>query len=219
MKRKYQLIPAILEPSFEKIVEKIELADRYFDLVQIDIIDGTFADNYTWPFESGVDIYRSKAFFDSIDINFELDLMVKNPGETIPLWLSTPAKRIIIHLDSTDSIKDCVAEVKRAKREVAIAVNINSDLERLEEVISEIDGIQCMGIEKVGFQGQKLTPKVVDLIKEIKDKYENMEVAVDGGMNKENIDLVKKAGATKFCVGSDLFNGNIDENYERLRLY
>lgn len=213
----FRIIPSILEKDFSEINEKIFLIQDYFDHAQIDIVDGFFAENATWPFaategSTEKDPYDIINQIGNLPLSFELDLMVSKPEDTLDLWLSLPAVKFIYHLSSTEDIEKCINKTKEKGREVFVAININSNLEDVKKIIKKVDGIQCMGILNVGMQGQVYEERIENTIKEVREMDQQKPIFVDGGVSTFNIQKLNEIGATGFCVGSALFDGNVEEN-------
>ena len=65
-----------------------------------------------------------------------------------------------------------------------------------------------MGNDKIGFGGVSLDEKVYDRIKLLREKYPDLPIEVDIGVNEKTAPLLVKAGATKLITGSVLFNSH-----------
>ena len=63
-----------------------------------------------------------------------------------------------------------------------------------------------MGIEKVGFGGQKISPKVFKKAKYFSEKFPNLPIQVDGGVKLENSKKLFENGVSKFVSGSGIFS-------------
>ena len=63
-----------------------------------------------------------------------------------------------------------------------------------------------MGIEKVGFGGQKVSNKVFTKAKYFSEKFPKIPVQVDGGVKVENSQRLFKNGVVRFVSGSGVFN-------------
>ena len=50
---------------------------------------------------------------------------------------------------------------------IGVAIDIQTDLELLFPLIPHIDFVQCMGIDKDGFQGQEFDPKVLEVQRKV----------------------------------------------------
>jgi ribulose-phosphate 3-epimerase len=75
-----------------------------------------------------------------------------------------------------------------------------------------------MGIEKIGFQGEDFDERALDQIRKIKEKYPEMKVSVDGGVNQNTAKEIIKAGADRLVIGSALLNSyDIKETFEEFR--
>ena len=73
-----------------------------------------------------------------------------------------------------------------------------------------------------GLGGQKLIPKTIDKVRELK-RYitENgleLDIEVDGGIKVDNIRTVEEAGANIFVAGTAIVNSeNMEETIDNLR--
>lgn len=218
-----QITPAILPKKFSEIEEKIEQIIGTTDLVQVDICDGKFVPTITWPYwktdENFEAILREERGMPEWEkINYEFDLMIDKPTEDdARKWLSAGAERIILHLASSDDLNPLI-DVLHGLVEIGIAVNNTADISDLDKYIDKIQFIQVMGIRKAGFQGQQFETKALDKVKELRAKYPEMKIQVDGGVDLENVESIKNAGADVVVVGSALFNSeNVFETLEEFK--
>ncbi|MEK7069309.1 MAG: hypothetical protein AAB945_00775 [Patescibacteria group bacterium] len=224
-----EIIPAILPKNYEDLKNKISLVRGVVPIVQIDICDGIFVSSHTWPFSSSSsDIYFTRILNEQEgmpfweDIDFELDLMVADAVENFDIYNKLGAKGIIFHIEamkSVDDFRDFLEGIDPYMREVTqigVAINPATPLEQLFPLISCIDFVQCMGSDEIGFSGVDLDEKVYDKIKILREKYFDLPIAVDIGVNKKTASLLIETGATKLIIGSAIFNtddiiGTIEE--------
>ena len=218
-----EIIPAILPRTFSEIEDKIKSIKGFADLVQIDICDGKFVPNTTWPyikidqnFEAILHEERGMPEWEKID--YEFDLMIENPtADDARKWLSAGAERVILHYESSEDLSPVIS-ILSGLVEIGLAVDIKTNIEKIKKYADKIQYIQCMGIKKVGFQKQKFDPKVVDKIREIKNTFPNLKVQVDGGVTLENASVLKHAGVDSVAVGSALFEAdNIVDTYKKFK--
>lgn len=182
-------------------------------MVQVDICDGKYTPKATWPYRKPDNSFdammreeRGMPFWEELD--FEVDLMARDPEVLVLQWVTAGAKRIIIHADSTEKLGEVIAMCKDLV-EVGVAVGFNTPLEKILPYVADISVIQCMGIGRIGFQGEVFDDRVFDKIHEIRTTLPEMEISVDGGVNLENIDQLIDAGVSRLVVGSAIF-GEID---------
>lgn len=207
-----EIIPAILEDTLDAVRERMSRVVLLAPMVQIDVCDGLFAPRRSWPyFRNGYDDYfkdilsekEGMPFWDELD--FEADLMVANPEEVVEDWIRAGAARVIPHIEAiTDYGR--LKERTKGRVELGLAIGIDTPFSALAQYADEISCIQCMGIAKIGYQGQDFDERVLRNIAELRRLYPNVTISVDGGVNIETVPRLIKAGANRLVVGSALFN-------------
>jgi len=211
-----EVIPAILVENFAELKEKLTRYVPVSKIVQIDMCDGIFVPEITWPMHkederSVKNILNEKEgmpFWDRVD--FEFDLMVKNARNQFEFFVRLGAKRLVFHYeaeDSKDEFKEFIGGIDmyvRENIEIGIAINTTTSIEEIKTLISNIDFIQCMGIEKIGSQGQKFDKRVLSQITSLRQKYPELIISVDGSVNKNTANILVEAGANRLVIGSTL---------------
>ena len=129
----------------------------------------------------------------------------------------TDAVRFVIHRMSTKYLTYCVSRVKEEGHEVFIGLTGDDTLAGIGSVIDVIDGVQCMGIEQIGKQGEPYSERIESLVQEIRDAYPELPIQIDGGVSAQTIPRLLEAGATQFAVGSALFSGDVEQNFSDLQ--
>ena len=220
-----EIIPAILPKSFRELEEKLEIAAPYSHSIQIDICDGGFVPSRTWPYLKGVEsdiifdeiVSQEKAFPHWETVDFEFDLMTRNAYEKIPDFISAGASSIVVHLASLD-----IAELDNIIRdygkhseelgpfdvELGIALMPSASPDDIKDIVSKIHFVQVMGIENIGFQGQTLSPKAIELVSSLRAAYPDLTISVDGSVNLETAPRLLDAGADRLVIGSALFESD-----------
>jgi ribulose-phosphate 3-epimerase len=81
-----------------------------------------------------------------------------------------------------------------------------------------IDIILIMSVNP-GRAGQTFLKEILPKIRGLREKYQNVKIGVDGGINKETALEVIQAGADVLVIGSGIFEGDIEENIKFLQKY
>ena len=97
-------------------------------------------------------------------------------------------------------------EVKARGMEAALAVRPSEDIALLAPHMEEVALVQCMGSDTIGFHGVALDPRVYKKIPEIKQRWPQVPVAVDIGVNEETAPRLRDAGADRLVSGSAVFS-------------
>ena len=221
------IIPAIMPQHFEDIEIDVSMVKNHVPIVQLDLMDGKYAPEKTWPFYYGTDYNLESLKKEDIafpfweDMNYELDLMVARPEETLDTWLAIGASRIIFHYASVhdwEKIKDIDFGLRNFIH-IGVAVTIHDELERIYELIDEkvVDFVQVMGIAQIGYMGEPFEESSLDVIQTLREKYPELVISVDGGVSEDTLEDLIHAGADRFVSGSGVYGGGIaHENVYRL---
>ena len=209
MKKKVEIIPAILVNDFASLQEEVDLVKLGTTRIQVDICDGQFTPQATWPyrkkdntFEMIVREEEAMPAWESID--YEFDLMVNHPEEVVDDWVSAGASRIVIHAESKGDVIAAIARLQ-GRVEIGLALNIDTPISMINDKL-EINFIQLMGIDHIGFQGQHFDEKVLNKIKEVKMAFPDLPIQIDGGVSLETATELIKAGAERLIVGSAIMD-------------
>lgn len=205
------VIPAILPDSIEQLERTLRELRTHAHRVQIDVKDGTYAPGLTWPYDR-VD----RESFEAIrreddglpywqDFDFEIDLLLKQPEQRVEEWAIAGAACLIVHVESTDKLTEIIADCKARRVEVACALTPSTDISVLEPFLEDLVFVQCMGNDNIGRHGVPLDPRVPDKIRAIKKRWPDIVVGVDIGVKEETLSELMNAGATRFAVGSAIF--------------
>ena len=218
--------------NFENLNEDLSLVSGLVPLVQIDVMDGAFVPNKTWPYMKSAPgsepagdpdfakiLHEEGGFPLWEELDFEADLMVANPGAAAKEWITAGAKRIILHVESmgdAGAAKAFVQEIKNSLpsrdsffyTEIGVALNPETSNEVLEPLMEYIDFVQFMGIAKIGFQGQPFDERVLEKISRLRAAHPNVTISVDGGVNFETAKKLIEAGANRLVIGSAIFESD-----------
>lgn len=208
----YHIVPAILPKDFQEMFAKLELLKGAADAVQIDIVDGKFAPNKTWPYvgdrgEFAAMLKEKEGFPFWKDFDFEFDLMVGKPAERVADFVRVGASRVIVHIESieSDALSSLINEWKHVV-DIGLALKSATPLAELETFLHEVSFVQCMGNDRIAFQGVALDEAVVlPKIALLRKRYPELTISVDIGVNLETAPRLIEAGANHLVAGSAIF--------------
>lgn len=174
------------------------------DFLHVDVMDGKFVKNKALLFEDYKKVVQlSKKKLD-------VHMMVQDYS-MIEKYLTLKPYLLTFHVEI---IKDSslIKYVKERKTKVGLAINPETSIEVLMPYINDIDLVLFMSVTP-GSGGQTFKKEVISKIKQLKkDAPKDLIISIDGGVNKDTINMCKTAGCDMVVSGSYVTN---DEDYEK----
>lgn len=201
MTKRIKLVPTLLTHSFSEFKDKLKKVEKFFSLVQIDIMDNKFVHNKTYYNLAQIKKIRTP-------VNYELHLMVKEPFKEIKKWQNfKKVKKIIFHYEAVEDdqqIFDIIKYIKAKRIKVGLAINPETKLIKVEKFLSQIDLLFLLGV-KPGWGGQTLKPAVLNKAKQVRKKYPKLDIEIDGGVNINNLAQITRSGINIIAAGTMFF--------------
>lgn len=202
------IVPAILSNSKQEFREYLSAIKSVAEYIQIDIMDGEFVESKS--------LFPREFFYEDFGkLKVEIHIMANfnNTKEIIESLKSFKAcTRIIVHQETCNTLEELrqlVNLIKSINKEVAIAINPDTDIRDIGKVVKKIDGVQFMGVNP-GFYGSPLQAQVYDKVKDFQNRYTMYEgdIAWDGAVSIDNIKTIQELGVTRIAVGSAIFQSD-----------
>ena len=197
------IVPSLPATSFSEIQTLITTVGEIADGIQIDIVDGVFVPHVSWPFtelQVTEQLLQLKPYAEKYTL--EIDCMCMNPETYLNTFVLCGIARVIIHEGTTSAYVRCIAHAHTHGYKIGLGILNTTPLSFLEMYVKDIDFVQVMGIAHIGIQGQDFDMRTLETVAQIHTLYPDLEIAVDGAVNKDTILELLKAGTTRFAPGS-----------------
>ncbi len=195
-----RIIPAILARSKKEFNEQFNKLLPITQNLQIDLMDGKFVKQKS--------IYLNKIpDLKKYNKEFEAHLMVKNPIALVSTLKQKGFRKIIFHYESYKKekmIEKTIALIRENNMDVWLALNPETETEKISPYLDKIDGVLIMGVYP-GKSGQEFIPETLKKIKKLRKKS-RIKIQIDGGVNEKTAPLLFKAGADYLNSGSFVSN-------------
>jgi ribulose-phosphate 3-epimerase len=203
--------PSILAADFGNIERECNLIDKSdADWFHLDVMDGIFVPNISF----GMPVV--KAIRQMTSKPLDVHLMITEPERYIEKFIDLGSDIISFHIEATNKLEENISLIKSKNIKAGIAINPDTPISELKDIISKIDLVCLMGVHP-GFAGQKFIDKTLVRLKELKDLIESSNsktlIEVDGGVKGDNYMELRSLGADVLVAGSYIFNA---EDYNKV---
>ena len=198
---------SILNMDNENAIKNLyELETALIDYFHIDVMDGKFVkDNTT---EKMIEYSEYISSISSLPL--DIHLMVEDVEQYIKSFSVFEPNLITFHIEARknkEEIFELIKLVKESNSRVGLAIKPNTKIEEIYNYLPYIHSVLIMTVEP-GLGGQELIPETIEKISRMKKYLEQekleVDIQADGGINLQNIDLLKQAGVSNVVVGNAL---------------
>ena len=210
------LAPSILSANFAHLEEDVKAAEKGgADYFHLDIMDSHFVPNISFG------PWVAKTMKQITDIPLDAHLMITKPREYIPRFLDAGVELLYPQIEGDYDIYRTVQMIKDHGGKAGVTLNPATPISSVTPLLDLLDRIMLMSVCP-GFGGQKFIPavmiKITELRKLLDEHKASVRIAVDGGVNIDNVAEIRSAGADFFIAGSAVFKSdNIEETVRKFK--
>ncbi len=197
-----KISPSILNCDMGRLREELESIDNS-DRIHVDVMDNHFVPNLSW----GLPIVdAAKA---STKVPIEAHLMIEDPDRWARSYADAGCDMVTFHAEAAKAPIRLARELRAAGSKVGIAFKPATPIEPYLEFLDDFDMFLIMTVEP-GFGGQKFLTEVLPKAEKLRELIQrddlDIDVQVDGGVNRETIVRAARAGVNNFVAGSSVFS-------------
>lgn len=176
--------------------------EAYSGMMHVDVMDGHFVPNITL----GPPVVKCLKAATSLPL--DCHLMIENPDRYLKAFAKAGATYLSVHQEACPHLHRTVQGIREEGMRPGVAINPATPVESLEVILPDLEFVLVMSVNP-GFGGQKFIPASLEKVSKLRRMAQSrgldLAVQVDGGVSRETLPALLRAGAHWFVAGSAIF--------------
>ena len=200
-----EILPSILSADFARLGEQVEaLESAGCHMLHVDVMDGHFVPNIT----IGPPVVASLRKITRLTL--DVHLMITDPDRYAPLFIEAGADQVLVHQEACPHLDRTLRMIRSEGARAGVVINPATPVAALDEVLEIADYVLIMSVNP-GFGGQEFIPYALDKVRRLsarkRERGLRFPIEIDGGITKDNVAEIVRAGVEWVVAGSSIFHG------------
>jgi ribulose-phosphate 3-epimerase len=152
-------------------------------------------------------------------LHLDCHLMIEDPDRYAAAFVDAGANSVSVHYEACRHLDGTLGTIRNKGALAGVVLNPATPVSVLEDVLEVADYVLLMSVNP-GFGGQRFIPYVLNKVRQLRgmrqDKQLNLPIEIDGGVHRENLAEVVRAGCDWVVTGSAIFHSPDAEAEVRL---
>ena len=201
--RKPLIAPSLLSADFANLERDIRmLNESNCDWYHLDVMDGVFVPNISFGFPV------MQAMARVAEKPLDVHLMIVEPEKFVSQVKALGARVMNVHQEATIHLHRLLNQIRKEGMMSGVTLNPSTPVCMVEDVLQEADVVMLMSVNP-GFAGQKFIDETVEKVKRLREMIDrrnlNTLIEIDGGVSRDNAQMLVEAGVDVLVAGSAVF--------------
>ena len=172
-------------------------------MLHLDVMDGHFVPNLT----IGPPVVES--IRKTTRAHLDVHLMIENPDRYVGAFARAGANSISVHYEACRHLDAVLGLIRAEGAQAGVVLNPATPVGMLQDILEVADYVLLMSVNP-GFGGQTLIPYVLEKARQLdrmrREKRLALPIEIDGGVHRDNLADVVRAGCDWIVTGSAVFH-------------
>ncbi|MBR3115180.1 MAG: ribulose-phosphate 3-epimerase [Bacteroidaceae bacterium] len=197
------IAPSLLSADFANLERDIRMLNKSnCDWYHLDVMDGVFVPNISFGFPV------MQAMARVAEKPLDVHLMIVEPEKFVPQVKALGARVMNVHQEATIHLHRLLNQIRKEGMMSGVTLNPSTPVCMVEDVLQEADVVMLMSVNP-GFAGQKFIDETVEKVKRLREMIDrrnlNTLIEIDGGVSRDNAQMLVEAGVDVLVAGSAVF--------------
>ena len=205
MSNRVLVAPSILSADFSRLADEIRRVEEAgADWIHCDIMDGHFVDNISF----GPAVVKTVRKLTTLPL--DVHLMIKHADHFVPRFVEAGANSMTVHVEpeAEHDVGKTLRQIRAAHCRAGLTLNPATPFQLIEPFLGQIDLLLIMTVHP-GFGGQSFRADQMSKVRRAHDwkteNNSNIDIEVDGGINRETARVAIEHGADVLVAGTAIF--------------
>ena len=201
---RFEILPSLLAADFARLGDQIASVEQAgVSMLHVDVMDGHFVPNLTM----GPPVVQSirKITKATLDVH----LMIEDPDQFAPIFIEAGADMVSVHQEVCPHLDRTLRMIQKLGARAGVVINPSTPVDALSEVLDVADFVLVMSVNP-GFGGQQFIPNAIRKVERLdrirSERRLQYAIEIDGGIGRQNIADVVRAGCDWVVAGSSVFH-------------
>lgn len=180
--------------------------EQFADFLHCDVMDGVFVKNKTFS------SFALKGIKSNTMLPLDVHLMIEKPTKRLDKFIKAGANILTVHYEAYPNKKQLVKDLQYIHKKgllSGLCIKPSTQVIEILDFLAYCDLVLLMSVEpgKSGQQFLETTYEKVNVLKKIKDENNaHFKIEIDGGINPQIAQKLKKLGADIVVSGNFVFS-------------
>ncbi len=205
MSNRILVAPSILSADFSRLADEIRRVEEAgADWIHCDIMDGHFVDNISF----GPAVVKTVRKLTTLPL--DVHLMIKHADHFVPRFVDAGANSMTVHVEpeAEHDVGKTLRQIRAAHCRAGLTLNPATPFQLIEPFLGQIDLLLVMTVHP-GFGGQSFRADQMGKVRRAHgwktENNSNIDIEVDGGINRETARVAIEHGANVLVAGTAIF--------------